>query len=121
LKTALECFPDYKHLVVNAVEHVSEYHIESSKLTKDESAAIRLYTGSWVYEGVNGALRTQGLAEIQPWFAYLKIFHNTIKKLTSQNVTYCRGEKGNWIDSYDIGSNVTLVSKLLTMLTRKPP
>jgi hypothetical protein len=85
-------------------------------LTMDESAAITLYTSQSIFRHLNRALRTKDLTTIQPWFAYLKIFHTAIQKLPSINKTYCRGEKSDWIESYSIGSILTWVNYFVTFL-----
>lgn len=62
-----------------------------------------------VYKLVNIALRTQEFKNIQPWFAYLKLFHTATNKLQIKKGYFCRGEIGNWGHSYKVGSTVTWV------------
>lgn len=94
----------------NDIDYSYKKYELKSGLTKDESAAITLYTCQSIYRYLNVALRTKDLAKIQPWFAYLKLFHNAIKKLSPVKKIYCRGENSNWITSHSIGSTVILVN-----------
>ena len=79
-------------------------------LPEDEATAIRLYTHDYIYQCVNRVLRTQELVKIQPWFAYLKLFHTAVEKASPENSTFCRGETSQWMDAYNIGSIVTMVN-----------
>ena len=78
-------------------------------LTKDEGAAIGLYTRNYIYPSLNEALRSKEAVNIQPWFSYLKLFHNAVKKLTSTNRLLCRGEPTDWIKSPTAGAILTWV------------
>jgi hypothetical protein len=109
LKTALSCVPDLI-FAESAVDVVYKNSKPTFELTKEEVAAVTIYTSNEIYQTVNRALRTEELANIQPWFAYLKLFHTAINKLSPQKHTFCRGESNNWIDSYGIGSILTLVN-----------
>lgn len=65
-------------------------------LTRDESAAVFLYTMEWgnqsVYRMVNEALRTKELNIIKPWFQYVKLFITAILKLPAYTGNAWRGE-----------------------------
>ncbi len=118
LRTAINCVPDFGSSVEAAIDFAYDYYQSTSGLTKDEAAAITIYTTSSIYGRVNRALRTEELAKIQPWFAYLKLFHTAINKLSPQKDMFCRGEKASWVDSYNIGSILTLVNQLFIINIR---
>ncbi|CAF1241500.1 unnamed protein product [Didymodactylos carnosus] len=54
-------------------------------LTKEESAAVYLYTMEWgegsFYRVLNGALRNEDRLALKPWFSFLKLFDTAINKL----------------------------------------
>lgn len=79
-------------------------------ISKEEATTIRLYTGDLLYPTLNRALRTQEAVNIQPWFPYLKLFHNAVKKLPTVAELFCRGESTDWIASKKAGSIVTWVN-----------
>ena len=83
---------------------------ESGILSQTELAAIKVYTMDAVYVPLNAALRSRNSKNIQPWFPYLKIFHNAVKKLSTTNRLLCFGERTNWIASEELGSIVTWVN-----------
>ncbi|CAF4030698.1 unnamed protein product [Adineta steineri] len=63
-------------------------------LTRDESAAIYLYTMEWgedsFHRVINRALRAEDRSSIKPWFAYLKLFDVALQKLpTVQKNLWC--------------------------------
>jgi hypothetical protein len=112
LETALRCTPAWREsLAIALIDAYDEYQ-ETDGVTKDEWIAMNLYTSSAVYPILNRALRTHQLEAIKPYFGYLKIFHNGIKKLTPSQKYFCRGDSKRWIDSYGIGSFYTWVNQL---------
>ncbi len=86
------------------------------ELTKGEAAAVTIYASDEIYEIDNRVLRTEELANIQPWFSYLKLFHTAINKISPEKNTFCRAELNGWIDFYEIGSIVTLVNQLFIII-----
>ena len=64
-------------------------------LTRDESAAIYLYTMEWgdssLYRVINRALRAEDRTILVPWFAYLKLFDTAVKKLPTVRQNLWRG------------------------------
>ena len=64
-------------------------------LTRDESAALYLYTMEWgdesFYRVLNRALRLEDRSLLKPWFPFLKLFDTTLNKLPSLNKVIWRG------------------------------
>ncbi|CAF0995773.1 unnamed protein product [Rotaria magnacalcarata] len=76
-------------------------------LTTEEVAVIKSYTSSCrLYEMLNAALRTEQQVNIQPWFAYLKLFQMAIVKIPAKYGSYCRGITGDYHNMYKVGSTV---------------
>ena len=83
-------------------------------LTTEEVAVIKSYTSSCrLYELLNAALRTEQQTNIQPWFAYLKLFQMAIAKIPAKHGTYCRGIVGDFHNMYKVGSTVVWVRILI--------
>ena len=75
---------------------INECHFPSEHgLTRDESAAIFLYTMEWgensFYHVINRALRAEDRLSIEPWFAYLKLFDTGVQKLPIVRKNLWRG------------------------------
>ncbi|CAF4576671.1 unnamed protein product [Rotaria socialis] len=64
-------------------------------LTRDESAAVYLYTMEWgkgsFYRVLNQALRSEDRSKLKPWFPFLKLFEVAIEKLPSVKKAIWRG------------------------------
>ncbi|CAF0729216.1 unnamed protein product [Adineta steineri] len=71
----------------------NECYKRNTELTLDESAAIYLYTmpNSSFHTALNDRLRAENRDELVPWFAYLKLFINSLGKLPSLAITVWRG------------------------------
>ncbi|CAF0740297.1 unnamed protein product [Adineta steineri] len=74
----------------------TECHFPSEHgLTRDESAAIYLYTMEWggnsFYQVINRALRAEDRVSLMPWFAYLKLFDTAVEKLPTLRMNLWRG------------------------------
>jgi hypothetical protein len=70
----------------------TEYNRHSSWLTRDESAAIYLYTMPIsFYSCLNNTLRAKNRHALKSWFAFLKLFITALKKLPSTKATIWRG------------------------------
>ncbi|CAF4893799.1 unnamed protein product [Rotaria sp. Silwood1] len=83
-------------------------------LTRDESAAIHLYTLEWkgtsesLYSHLNYVLRRGDQEELQPWLKYLKLFLTALVKIpcsTSQVVW--RGVRRNVTSEYPREAEIT--------------
>jgi hypothetical protein len=86
--------------LVSAIPHAMDYvkkaiatcNRNSDLLTRDESAAIYLYTmPSPVFSRLNDALRDENRDALKPWFAFLKLFITALKNLPSIKETVWRG------------------------------
>jgi hypothetical protein len=106
---------DYKELLVltleDAVERLiplipnvnnylltakNECNHHSTLLTRDESAAIYLYSMPISFFGrLNEALRAENRQALKPWLAFLKLFINALEKLPSIKSIVWRGVSGN--------------------------
>ncbi|CAF2910238.1 unnamed protein product [Rotaria sp. Silwood2] len=83
----------------------SECHFPSEhNLTRDESAAIYLYTMEWgeqsLYRVMNAALRKEDRSVLVPWYGYLKLFDTALNKLPSVPQNLWRGVKGDISKNY---------------------
>ena len=75
---------------------INECHFPSEHgLTRDESAAIFLYTMEWgehsFYQIINQALRAEDRTTLKPWFGYLKLFDTALQKLPTVRNSIWRG------------------------------
>jgi hypothetical protein len=69
-----------------------KYNRHSTLLTRDESAAIYLYSMSIpFFSCLNVALRAEIRDELKPWFAFLKLFITALEKLPSMKCIVWRG------------------------------
>jgi len=80
-------------------------------LSKDQSAAVYIYTMEWgdttLYRVLNNALRSEDRQELKIWFPYLKLFDTALDKLPTVKEVIWRGVP------LDIGKNF-LENQLLT-------
>ena len=74
-------------------------------LSKDQSAAVYIYTMEWgdttLYRVLNNALRSEDRQALKIWFPYLKLFDTALDKLPTVKGNLWRGV------SLDIGKNFT--------------
>jgi hypothetical protein len=98
-----------EHLIPDIHEKVeiAKRRQRHSKLTLDESTAIRLYTMQWddnensLYWLLNKALRDENQREqMEPWFGYLKLFLMGLMKLPSENRRIWRGINQDFSKDY---------------------
>ncbi|CAF3897834.1 unnamed protein product [Rotaria sp. Silwood1] len=89
--------------------------IPPNKLTRDESAAIRLYTMEWhneqmsLYFILNRTLQYDNREKLRPWFKYLKLFLSALVKIPCAPVqTVWRGVRSNVSNEFPPGTQVTL-------------
>ncbi|CAF1281789.1 unnamed protein product [Adineta steineri] len=103
--------------IVDQLEHYSEIaktecHFPSEYgLTRDESAAIYLYTMEWgensFYQVINRALRAEDRSSLQPWFAYLKLFDVAVQKLPTIEKNLWRGVSRDETRNFKKGDEFT--------------
>lgn len=78
--------------ILTYVTTAKEQCTKNIKLNINESAAIYLYTmESPFYAHINKTLRNENRSDLQPWFAYLKLFITALWKLPPCVVTLWRG------------------------------
>jgi hypothetical protein len=76
-----------------------KYNRHSDLLTRDESAAVYLYSmPTSFFARLNETLRDENRHALKPWFAFLKLFMTALEKLPSTKKTVWRGVSG------DVGS-----------------
>ena len=80
-------------------------------LTRDESAAIYLYTmeggENSFYKILNEALRSENRAALRPWFSYLKLLDVALKKLPIVRGNIWRGVPGDISEKFTKGQVLT--------------
>ncbi|CAF0900588.1 unnamed protein product [Adineta steineri] len=81
-------------------------------LTKDESAAIYIYTmemsdDSCVYRILNQTLREEDRSKVRPWFGYLKLLDSATSKLPNFKGTIFRGIDKDVTISFKEGQRIT--------------
>ena len=80
LKAALRLVPEFKSYLPACVNDVYSEAKPKHSLTREEAAAVTLYTAQCeIYRDCNAALRTQDRAKIEPWFQFLKLFQTGIE------------------------------------------
>lgn len=76
-------------------------------LTRDEAAAINIYTQeSPVYKVLNSMLLTGDRGPLKQWFPYLKLLLTALHKLPSSPGTYYRGVSADIASQYQRGSSI---------------
>ena len=80
-------------------------------LTRDESAAIYLYTmeggENSFYKILNEALRSENRPALRPWFSYLKLLDVALKKLPIVRGNVWRGVPGDISEKFTKGQVLT--------------
>lgn len=110
LDIAIKCVGEPSNPVRNHINLLLIPSQESDILSQTEVAAITAYTMDEIHMPLNAALRSQNSKNIQPWFPYLKIFHNAVKKLPTTDQLLCLRDYTNWIASEQPGSIITWVN-----------
>ena len=87
-------------LVPGVVDYVTKAKTEcnrsSTLLTRDESAALYLYSMPIpFFSRLNDALRAEDRHALKPWFTFLKLFITALEKLPSAKATVWRGVVGD--------------------------
>jgi hypothetical protein len=117
--------PNLDQLVRVALEH-SKYPNKDG-LSKDESAAIYIYTTEHseheysLYRMLNQDLRSEDRHRVKKWFPYLKLFMTALHKIPSQKCTVWRGVQHDVSKEYHKGkrgvwqgvTSITLVTSIL--------
>jgi hypothetical protein len=98
--TLEEAIEEIIPLVPGVVDYVSKAKKKCSRssilLTRDESAAIYLYSMPIsFFQCLNNALRAENRHALKPWFAFLKLFITALEKLPSTKSTFWRGVSGD--------------------------
>ncbi|CAF1473607.1 unnamed protein product [Adineta steineri] len=100
-------------------------------LTKDESAAIYIYTmemsdHSCLYRILNQTLRLEDRSEVRPWFGYLKLLDSAALKLPKfkgiiyrgidKDVTmkFKKGERITWWSISSCSTSINVISKFIS-------
>ncbi|CAF1577622.1 unnamed protein product [Adineta ricciae] len=86
-------------------------HPSPHQLTKDESAAIYLYTmeggDNSFYRILNEALRSENRRALRSWFGFLKLFDTALSKLPAVKTSVWRGISGNISQQFKRGELLT--------------
>ena len=93
LEEAIEKIIPLASILTNyAATAKKKYNRHSSLLTRDESAAVYLYTMQTpLFSHLNETLRAENRDALKPWFAFLKLFMSALEKLPSMKGTVWRG------------------------------
>jgi hypothetical protein len=93
VQSIISLVPSVMGLVAAAKQQCNQ---SSILLTRDESAAIYLYTmPSFFCSCLNKNLRASDRHGLKPWFAFLKLFMSALEKLPSLNIVVWRGVKND--------------------------
>src|SRR5690348_6457909 len=83
LKSIIPLVDQLKRYIKIAKQHC--HYPNEHGLTRDQSAAIYLYTmdmgDASFYRVFNHALRSEDRKALVPWFSFLKLFHTAVMKL----------------------------------------
>lgn len=95
-------------LVPGIVECVSiakkKCNLSSTLLTRDESAAIYLYSmPTPFFTRLNEAFRARSSHVVKPWLTFLKLFMSALEKLPSIKTTVWRGVSGDVRSNFNDG------------------
>ena len=77
---------------------------QNTKLNKNESAAIYIYTmETSFYSSLNQRLRNENHSDLEPWFPYLKLFITAVSKLPPCVTTVWRGIRNVEASNFEQG------------------
>ncbi|CAF5172336.1 unnamed protein product, partial [Rotaria sp. Silwood1] len=80
IEPQIDELPYYIKIAKRSCHYPSEHG-----LTRDQSAAVYIYTMEWgdttLYRVLNRALRSENRQEVKVWFPYLKLFDTALDKL----------------------------------------
>jgi hypothetical protein len=101
--------PEYRQIIQDAKSNC--YYPSEHNLTRDESAAILLYTMETgeesFYSTLNETLRMQDRKLVVPWFPFLELFDTALNKLPTVKGNIWRGITGDFSESYKPGQVIT--------------
>ncbi|CAM4825763.1 unnamed protein product [Rotaria magnacalcarata] len=106
LEEALEPIVPQLNQLDRSIKAAKKYccHPSNHGLTRDESAALLLYTmeggENSFYRALNKILRDEDRAKIKPWFLYLKLLDTALNKLPTVKGCVWRGVCSKIIKSY---------------------
>ncbi|CAF1363666.1 unnamed protein product, partial [Didymodactylos carnosus] len=93
------------------VKIAKQHCYSSDHLTKEESAALYLYSmergDRSFYRVLNKALRDENRAALKPWFPYLKLLDTALNKLPSKKLPLWRGVDADVSSSFQEGQLLT--------------
>ena len=96
IKDQIQGLDENIRIAKNACHFPSEHG-----LTREESAAIYIYTMEWgdqsLFRLLNAALRIEDRSVLKPWFGYLKLFDTALQKLPDHRGNIWRGINANII------------------------
>ncbi|CAF1339476.1 unnamed protein product [Rotaria sp. Silwood1] len=109
LKPFLTKINELQRSIKEAKKHCT--YPSEHNLTRDESAALLLYTMEAddysFYRELNQVLRTEDRNEVKPWFGYLKLFDIALNKLPTVKGNVWRAVPGNVAIGYKNNQLVT--------------
>ncbi|CAF1098872.1 unnamed protein product [Rotaria magnacalcarata] len=95
LEEAVKDLASFVPGVESYAAYAKEHCIQNTPLSRNESAAIYLYTKEKLFfENFNKALRLEYGAALQAWFPFLKLFMTALQKLPLCRTTLWRGVAG---------------------------
>ncbi|CAF1584919.1 unnamed protein product [Rotaria magnacalcarata] len=95
LEEAVKDLASFVPGVESYAAYAKEHCIQNTPLSRNESAAIYLYTKEKLFfENLNKALRLEYGAALQAWFPFLKLFMTALQKLPLCRTTLWRGVAG---------------------------
>jgi hypothetical protein len=107
LQSLNDSIPDLDRLVWMTLQNSSDDNKDG--LSKDESAAIRIYTTEHseheysLYLLLNQDLRSEDRHKLKKWFSYLKLFMAALHKIPSRKLTVWRGIRVDFSMDYHKG------------------
>ncbi|CAF3407368.1 unnamed protein product [Rotaria socialis] len=106
LEEALKSFSTLINELPRSIKEAKKHcnYPSEHNLTRDESAALLLYTmeaGEYsFYRELNEILRKEDRNEVKPWFGYLKLFDTALNKLPMVKGNVWRAVPGNVAQGY---------------------
>ena len=109
LKEFFSQINELQRSVTEAKRHCT--YPSQDKLTRDESAALLLYTTEAgehsFYLALNQILREEDRSKIRPWFSYLKLLDTALNKLPTVKGNIWRAVSGNVTSDYKKNQVIT--------------
>jgi hypothetical protein len=113
LKKSLELITLHINQLEQSIESAKQncHFPNEHNLTKDESAALYLYSiecgDESFYRVFNRALRSENRPALVPWFSFLKLFHTALNKLPIVKKSIWRGLREDVSEMYEAGLELT--------------